>query len=90
MDDIKLSISQIRDAARQAFTHASGLKGGHNADYIPYLANIDPDLFGLSIVLTDGTRFDFGDTTYEFGIESVSKVPTAILAMKQQIGRAHV
>ncbi|MCI9285034.1 MAG: glutaminase A [Muribaculaceae bacterium] len=87
MDDIKLSISQIRDAARQAFTHASGLKGGHNADYIPYLANIDPDLFGLSIVLTDGTRFDFGDTTYEFGIESVSKVPTAILAMKQHTPR---
>lgn len=38
-------------------------------------------------MLTDGTRFDFGDTTYEFGIESVSKVPTAILAMKQHTPR---
>ena len=34
-------------------------------------------------MLPDGTAFNFGDTTYRFGIESVSKVPTAILAMRQ-------
>jgi glutaminase len=57
--------------------------GGDNANYIPYLANIDPGLFGLSVMLPDGTAFNYGDTSYRFGIESVSKVPTAILAMKQ-------
>ena len=75
-----ITVSDIRKAAQEAYNEAKGVKGGANADYIPYLANIDPELFGLSITLTDGTSFNFGDTEYRFGIESVSKVPTAILA----------
>ncbi len=83
MDKI-ITKEQIRDAAETAYTHASAIKGGANANYIPYLANINPDLFGLSVVLPDGTHIDYGDTDYRFGIESVSKVPTAILVMRQQ------
>lgn len=75
--------SQIEGAAREAYSHAAGLSGGANADYIPFLANINPKLFGLSVMLPDGTAFNFGDTDYRFGIESISKVPTAILAMRQ-------
>ena len=74
---------QIKDAAQKAYEQVKGLTGGKNADYIPYLANIDSNLFGLAVTLMDGTVFEFGDTSYKFGIESVSKVPTAILAMKQ-------
>lgn len=74
---------QIKEAAEEAYQEASKVSGGKNADYIPYLANIDPNLFGLSVTLTDGTTYSFGDTEYKFGIESVSKVPTAILAMIQ-------
>lgn len=81
--DITLTRQQIEDAARQAYTNSLKLTGGANANYIPYLANIDPSLFGLSVMLPDGTGFNFGDTAYRFGIESVSKVPTAILAMIQ-------
>ncbi|HAB41121.1 MAG TPA: glutaminase [Porphyromonadaceae bacterium] len=81
--DIRLTHQQIHDAASQAFDRASKINGGKNASYIPYLANIDPSLFGLSVMLPDGTAFNFGDTTYRLGIESVSKVPTAILAMRQ-------
>ncbi len=79
----KITVSDIRQAAQEAYNEAKEVKGGSNANYIPYLANIDPTLFGLSVTLTDGTTFNFGDTDYKFGIESVSKVPTAILAMKQ-------
>ncbi|MDO4320188.1 MAG: glutaminase A [Bacteroidales bacterium] len=78
-----ITISQIKQAAREAYDESKGVTGGANANYIPYLANIDPELFGLSVTLTDGTSFNFGDTDYRFGIESVSKVPTAILAMIQ-------
>lgn len=78
-----LKLSQIKNAAQEAYDEVKNLTGGKNADYIPFLANIDPDLFGLSLTLTDGTCFNFGDTEYKFGIESVSKVPTAILAMAQ-------
>ena len=82
--DITLTKQQIRDAAQQAYNYGAKLTGGANADYIPYLANIDPTLFGLSVMLPDGTAINLGDTDYKFGIESVSKVPTAILAMRQQ------
>lgn len=81
--DITLTKDQIHQAAQQAYGYASNVTGGANANYIPYLANIDPGLFGLSVTLPDGTAFNYGDTSYRFGIESVSKVPTAILAMKQ-------
>ena len=81
--DITLTKDQIHQAAQQAYGYASNVTGGANANYIPYLANIDSGLFGLSVMLPDGTAFNFGDTTYRFGIESVSKVPTAILAMRQ-------
>lgn len=79
----KITISQIRDAAYQAYSESKDVSGGANANYIPYLANVNPELFGLSVTLANGTTFNFGDTEYKFGIESVSKVPTAILAMIQ-------
>lgn len=81
--DKTISIAHVRQAARDAYDAAKNLSGGANANYIPYLANIDSDLFGLSVTLVDGTSISIGDTSYKFGIESVSKVPTAILAMIQ-------
>ncbi|MDE6049097.1 MAG: glutaminase A [Paramuribaculum sp.] len=81
--NINITKSQIKDAAQQAYDFASKVTGGENAHYIPYLANIDSNLFGLSVMLPDGYSVNLGDTDYKFGIESVSKVPTAILAMKQ-------
>ncbi len=74
---------QIAEAAENAYTMARVVNGGHNAHYIPYLANVPSDLFALTITLPDGTTFSYGDDEYVFGIESVSKVATAILAMKQ-------
>lgn len=79
-----ISIDEIRQAAQEAYEEAKSIKGGANANYIPYLANIDPDLFGFSVTLLNGETISFGDTGYQFGIESVSKVPTAILVMRQQ------
>lgn len=78
-----LTLDNIKSAAASAYEEVKNLTGGKNADYIPYLANIDSNLFGLSVTTLDGTCFNFGDTEYKFGIESVSKVPTAILAMIQ-------
>ena len=78
-----LTVDNIKNAALEAYEETKNITGGKNADYIPYLANIDSGLFGLSVTLLDGTCFNFGDTEYKFGIESVSKVPTAILAMIQ-------
>lgn len=74
---------EIAEAAENAYTLARVDNGGHNAHYIPYLANVPSDLFALTVTLPDGEVFSYGDDAYVFGIESVSKVATAILAMKQ-------
>lgn len=79
----KITIEQIRQAAQEAYDETKSLSGGANANYIPYLANIDSNLFGLSITTADGTTMNFGDVDYKFGIESVSKVLTAILILRQ-------
>ena len=79
----KITVDQIKEVASEAYSQFKDNNDGKNADYIPYLANIDKNLFGISISLLDGTVIEFGDTDYRFGIESVSKVHTAILAMKQ-------
>ncbi len=57
-----ITVAQIRQAAQEAFDESRNLKGGANADYIPYLANIDSNLFGLSITLLDGQVINIGDT----------------------------
>lgn len=59
------------------------MQGGKNADYIPFLAKIDPNLFGIAVCLPTGEVIEAGDTNYVFGIESVSKVFTAVLVLKQ-------
>lgn len=79
----KISISQIKEVAQQAYEQVKGNTDGKNADYIPYLANIDKSLFGISVCLLNGQKITIGDYNYRFGIESVSKVHTAILILRQ-------
>lgn len=78
-----IPISELRQAVQEAYAQFKVVKDGANANYIPFLDQIPSDLFGISVCLPDGTLIEAGDTRYAFGIESVSKVPTAILAMQQ-------
>lgn len=79
----KIDNATVREAVQQAYERCKNETGGKNADYIPYLANVPSNLFGIAACLPDGEVIAVGDTDYKFGIESVSKVPTAILAMNQ-------
>ena len=56
--------------------------GGRNADYIPCLAAVPPDLCGLAVVTRAGEIFAAGDADHRFALESISKVPTLTLAME--------
>lgn len=49
---------------------------GKNADYIPYLATVPSELFGVAVATADGRVFVAGDVGYSFAIESVSKAFT--------------
>ena len=75
----KIDKKAVQDAVQMAYDRCKNETGGKNADYIPYLADVPSNLFGIAACLPDGDVVAVGDTDYKFGIESVSKVPTAIL-----------
>ena len=43
---------QVRTAVDEAYAKYKGGTKGKNADYIPYLAKVNPNLFGISVVTT--------------------------------------
>ena len=54
---------------------------GKNADYIPDLKIINPDIYAISICNVNGDIMNFGNYETEVGIESVSKVFTLALVL---------
>ena len=54
---------------------------GRVADYIPQLAAVSPDRFGIAVVLADGTCHLAGDADEPFSIQSISKVFALTLAL---------
>ena len=49
----KLTKQDVRDAVQHAFEQTKAVTGGKNADYIPYLANVPSDLFGIAVCPTE-------------------------------------
>ena len=74
---------RVEAAVREAYEKFRSDTSGKNADYIPYLAQVDSRLFGISVVTTDNQIFELGDVTYSFSIQSISKVYTLALAMEE-------
>jgi glutaminase len=67
---------------------------GRIADYIPALARVPADQFGIALRTCDGVEAAAGDSTTPFSIQSVSKLFSLTLAMRllgedlwQRIGR---
>jgi len=58
---------------RDAHQRYAGVDDGAVADYIPALADADPELFGLSIASVTGATVSVGDSRHAFSIQSVSK-----------------
>jgi glutaminase len=73
-----------QDAVNAAYAKFKDLKEGKNADYIPALAEVDPNIFGVALVTTDGKVYSTGDLTSEVSIQSISKVFTMALVMQEQ------
>lgn len=53
---------------------------GKVADYIPELAHVNPDYFGVHLTAINGENFSFGDSEIKFSIQSIAKVFTFVLA----------
>jgi len=71
-------------AVNAAFKQFQNLKEGKNADYIPALAKVDPNLFGITLVTVDGKVFTAGDVKTEVSIQSISKVFTMAQVIQEQ------
>ena len=55
---------------------------GDVARYIPELAKVDPDKFGVSFLSINNQEYGFGDWQTKFSIQSISKVLSLSLAYK--------
>jgi glutaminase len=67
-----------------AYAKYRNLKEGKNADYIPALAKVDPNLFGIALVTADGKVYTAGDVKTEVSIQSISKVFTMAQVIQEQ------
>jgi glutaminase len=73
----------IQVALAEAHAKYQAVKDGANASYIPALAQVPADLFGIAVVTADGQVFEVGDTQVAFAIESISKVFSMALVMEE-------
>ncbi len=73
----------VESVVREAYEKFRGDTSGKNADYIPYLAQVDSKMFGIAIVTTDNQVLTLGEVNYSFSIQSISKVFTLALAMEE-------
>jgi len=76
--------NNVQGAVNAAFTKYKDLKEGKNADYIPALAKVDPNLFGIAVVTPDGKVYTAGDITTAVSIQSISKVFTMAQVIQEQ------
>ena len=74
----------VQKAVDAAYAKFKTLAEGKNADYIPALAKVDPNLFGIAVVTADGKVYTAGDVKTEVSIQSISKVFTMAQVIQEQ------
>src|SRR5688572_407264 len=74
----------IVTALNETYAKFRNLQEGKNADYIPALAKVDPNIFGIALVTTDGKVYTAGDIKSEVSIQSISKVFTMAKVIEEQ------
>ena len=75
--------AEIDAALSAAHAKYQGLQEGKNADYIPALAKVPSNLFGIALVTVDGEVHTVGDVGQLFSIQSISKVFTMAEVMQE-------
>ncbi len=75
MPNLEAVVREIADEMRQRTDR------GDVASYIPELARVDPDAFGIAVIDAEGNVAAAGDSETPFSIQSISKVFTLTLAL---------
>lgn len=76
-------LSRVLQAALERTTSE---RSGAVADYIPRLAAVDPELYGLAACTVDGAMLEAGDSDVPFSLQSTSK-PFAYAVALERFGR---
>jgi glutaminase len=79
-----LAEADVNAALQAAYAKYRDLKEGKNADYIPALAKVDSNIYGIALVTADGKVYTAGDITSEVSIQSISKVFTMAKVIEEQ------
>jgi len=86
--DVSTDPATLKRLVQEAYNKFKDVKEGKPADYIPELAKVPADLFGVAIVTAKGEIYTAGYVDYAFTIQSVSKPFTAALVMQEQGAQA--
>ncbi len=78
-------LNLVRETLEEAHATFADDHTGVVADYIPALARVSPDLFGISVVGVGGRDVGIGDFDHMFSIQSISK-PFVFALVCQAIG----
>ena len=65
--------SEITKIIKDIYNQVKNDNKGNVADYIPQLASVDSELFGIVAVTVDGQVFEIGDVKNKFCVQSCSK-----------------
>lgn len=79
------ALDKVASLVKQAHMRFAAVQDGLVADYIPALARVSPDLFGVCVVGVSGAVQVAGDADYAFTIQSISK-PFVFALVCQAIG----
>ncbi len=75
--------ASVDAAVKAAYDKFKTLDEGKNADYIPALAKVPSNYFGIAVVTPQGKTSTAGDIEPTFSIQSISKVFTMALVFQQ-------
>ena len=70
---MKSAVAPFRETLSGLHARHKNLNEGNVADYIPELAQANPDWFGISVVSVGGQVIEVGDFEQTFSLQSVSK-----------------
>lgn len=79
--DRKIRLTDIKSAAQEAYdNHKNDAVNGAPS---PKVAGMNEGMFGISVRLTDGTKFDVGHTQAQFAMGAIGRLPIAIQLLTQ-------
>ena len=71
--------NSFTDTIDKIYEKTKNYDSGKLSDYIPQLANVDPNLYSISICSIDGQIYNKGDYNTEFCVQSCSKPITYLI-----------